>query len=142
MSTLSSLVKLGKTGLGVSYFKQHGGFSNTEKALTRSLSANWAWVLNRYGQEGVLRLMAATPVDTGYTASCWKYDLVQNGKNSYSVVWSNTNVVDGVNIALIVDIGHGTRNGGYVVGAKYIDPALEPIFEDMANAAWKEVSGQ
>lgn len=130
-----------KVGVGAIHFKHHGGFDNTKKALMKSLGLNWAWVLDKYGKRGVEHLMLATPIDTGYTASCWRYDLVQNG-SSISIIWSNTNVVDGVNIALILDLGHGTRNGGYVVGANYIDPALEPIFEEMGSAAWKEVSGQ
>ena len=141
MSKVKTLWKLAKGGMAAVHFAQKGSFNKTQKGLIKSLGMNWAWVLDKYGQEGVMRLMAATPIDTGYTASCWKYDLVQNG-NSISVIWSNTNVVDGVNIALILDLGHGTRNGGYVVGLDYIDPALQPVFEAMGSAAWKEVNGQ
>lgn len=137
MSVAGSLLK---GGIAAVHFKHHGGFDKTQKGLMKSMGMQWVRVLDRYGQEGVLRLMAATPVDTGKTADSWTYELVQNG-SSVSVIWSNTNVNNGVNIALILDIGHGTRNGGYVVGLNYIDPALQPIFEAMASAAWREVNG-
>jgi len=120
--------------------KQKGDFLKTEKFLKKTLGADYRNVLEKYGREGVIALSNATPMDTGLTASLWRYEIVQEG--SYiSVVWHNDNVQKGVNIALILQYGHGTRTGGYVVGRDYINPALRHIFDEMADAAWKEVTG-
>lgn len=119
-------------------FKQKGDFSKTEKFLKNSLGRNYRNVLEKYGQQGVAALSASTPVRTGVTATSWSYEIIQNG-GSISVVWNNSNIQKGVNIALILQYGHGTRNGGYVSGRDYINPALRPIFDKMADAAWKEV---
>ena len=122
-------------------FKQKGDFSKTEKFLKKSLGRNYKSVLEKYARQGVSALSAATPKDTGKTASLWGYEIIQN--NDYlSIVWTNKNVNRGVNIALIIQYGHGTRNGGYVSGINYINPALQPIFDSMADAAWKEVTGK
>lgn len=116
-----------------------GDFSKTEKMLKKTLGRNYVGVLERYGRMGVEALAASTPVKTGLTASSWTYDIVQ--KDSYlSVVWNNSNIQKGVSIALILQYGHGTRNGGYVRGRDYINPALQPVFDKMADAAWKEVT--
>lgn len=96
-------------------------------------------ILDKYGQQGVSALAAATPVDTGKTASSWVYEIEMNGEG-YTITWSNTNVNKHVNIALILQYGHGTRNGGYVAGRDYINPAIQPIFDQMANEAWREVT--
>ena len=120
-------------------FRQKGDFSKTEKFLKKSIGRNYIDVLEKYAQQGVAALSAATPLDTGLTAVSWEYEIIQN-KNSISIVWNNLNVNNGVNIALILQYGHGTRNGGYVVGQDYINPALKPIFDKMADAAWKEVT--
>lgn len=120
-------------------FQHKGDFSKLEKMLKTSFGKDYRRVLERYGQDGVVALSAATPKKTGKTASSWKYEIVEsNGK--LSVIWKNTNTNKGVNIAIILQYGHGTRNGGYVRGIDYINPALRPIFENMANAAWKEVT--
>lgn len=95
--------------------------------------------LDKYGREGVAALAAATPKDTGRTAASWMYEIVRND-GSASIIFSNTNVVDGVNVAIILQYGHGTKNGGYVRGRDYINPALRPIFDKMAEEAWKEVT--
>lgn len=121
--------------------KQKGDFSKTEKLLKITLGRNYRSVLDRYARQGVEALSAATPKDSGKTASSWGYEIIQN-KDSLSVVWTNKNVNRGVNIALILQYGHGTRNGGYVTGINYINPALKPIFDSMADAAWKEVTGK
>lgn len=120
-------------------FKQKGDFSKTEKFLKKSLGRDYRSVLEKYARQGVVALSAATPVDTGLTASSWSYEIIQN-ESGISVEWHNSNINRGVNIALILQYGHGTRNGGYVVGRDYINPALRPIFDDMANAAWREVT--
>ncbi len=96
-------------------------------------------VLERYGLRGVEALSAATPVRTGMTAISWSYDIVQN-EDGYSIIWKNDNINKYVNIALILQYGHATRNGGYVQGIDYINPALKPIFDELAKAAWKEVT--
>lgn len=88
---------------------------------------------------GVNALAAATPVKTGNTASSWDYKIVEeNGK--IKIVWTNSNVVKGQQIAILLQYGHVTGNGGYVVGRDYINPALQPIFDDIAKQAWKEVN--
>jgi hypothetical protein len=95
--------------------------------------------LDTYGVMGVNALAAATPVDTGITASSWDYTIVEeDGKTS--IIWTNSNVVKGQNIAVILNYGHGTRNGGYVVGRNYIEPALAPVFDEIAAKAWQEVT--
>ena len=95
--------------------------------------------LDTYGVIGVNALAAATHVDTGITASSWDYTIVEeDGKTS--IIWTNSNVVKGQNIAVILNYGHGTRNGGYVVGRNYIEPALAPVFDEIAAKAWQEVT--
>lgn len=120
--------------------KQRGNFKKTEKLLKKSLGRDYRKVLEKYGEQGVKALSAATPVDTGLTATSWNYEIIQN-EDGLSVVWNNTNVQKYVNIAIILQYGHATRNGGYVAGRDYINPALRPIFDKMADAAWKEVTG-
>lgn len=119
--------------------KQKGDFSKTEKFLKKSFGRDYLYVLEKYALQGVAALSAATPIDSGRTAVSWEYEIIQNDSN-ISIVWKNTNVNKGANIALLLQYGHGTRNGGYVVGRDYINPALQPIFDKMADAAWKEVT--
>lgn len=120
--------------------RQRGNFDKTEKFLKKSFGRHWVDILEKYAQEGVKALSAATPVDSGETAISWGYELIQN-KDSFSIVWTNNHVNKGVNIAVILQYGHATKGGGYVQGRDYINPALRPIFDKMADAAWKEVSG-
>lgn len=118
-----------------------GDFNTLEKYLKKSLGRNYRSVLEKYGQLGVQSLAAATPVDTGRTASSWTYDIIENeSKGTMSIEFRNTNINKGVNIALILQYGHATRNGGYVAGRDYINPALQPIFDKLAEDAWKEVT--
>lgn len=119
--------------------RQKGDFKKTEKFLKKSFGKNYLSVLEKYAIRGVENLSAYTPIDTGITATSWYYKIIQN-KDSISVVWHNSNVQKNVNIALILQYGHGTKNGGYVEGIDYINPALKPIFDKMADAAWKEVT--
>lgn len=119
--------------------KQKGNFKKTEKFLKKSFGRNYISVLEKYAKEGVVALSSATPVDTGLTASSWYYEIIQN-EDTVSVVWNNANIQKYVNVALILQYGHGTRNGGYVSGIDYINPALKPIFDKMAESAWKEVT--
>lgn len=118
--------------------RQKGDFKKTEKFLKKSLGRDYRKVLEKYGETGVRALSDATPVESGITASSWYYEIVQ--KDSYiSIVWKNSNVQNGVNIAVILQYGHATRNGGYVEGRDYINPALKPIFDALAEEAWREV---
>lgn len=119
-------------------FRHKGSFSKTEKFLKKSFGKDYRLILEKYAQQGVAALSAATPVDTGETATSWDYEIIQND-SSLSVVWKNYHINKGVNIAIILQYGHATKNGGYVIGRDYINPALRPVFDSMADAAWKEV---
>lgn len=119
--------------------KHKGDFSKTEKFFNTLLNRDYLNVLDQYGKEGVAALSAATPKDSGKTAESWDYNIVSNNKQT-KLVFTNSNTNNGVNIAIILQYGHGTRNGGYVVGRDYINPALRPIFDRIADAAWKEVT--
>lgn len=124
--------------MGIS-FKQKGDFKKTEKFLKKSFGKDYIGVLERYAKEGGSHLAANTPKDSGNTAGSWSYKIEQKD-SSISIIWNNSNVQKGVNIAVILQYGHATRNGGYVSGRDYINPALRPIFDAMAEAAWKEVT--
>lgn len=116
-----------------------GSFDNTERYLKRLLKPNLLTILNKYGSQGVNALSNATPRRTGLTAESWVYTITQR-KGYYSIRWHNTNVSDGIPIAVLLQYGHATRNGGYVQGRDYINPALRPIFDQIAAEAWKEVT--
>ena len=123
-------------------FVQRGNFNNFEKFLMRSLHITPLIrpILEKYGKRGVDALREATPKDTGKTSESWKYDIEQDENGNYQIVWSNTNVVnDWANIAILLQYGHATRNGGFVKGQDYINPAIEKVFQGMADEAWKEV---
>lgn len=123
-------------------FEHRGNFNNLERFLVKSLHIKPLVrpILDKYGKRGVEELKKATPKDTGKTSESWTYDIVQDQKGQYQIVWSNTNVVDGwANIAILLQYGHATRNGGFVKGTDYINPAIEKVFQGMANEAWEEV---
>lgn len=124
-----------------SYLKLNvkGDFKNLEKFLIRMSNFTARKVLEKYGKMGVEALEAATPKDTGKTASSWTYS-VEGGEGNWSIVWSNTNVNRGVNIAIILQEGHGTGTGGYVQGRDYINPALRSVFDQFADELWEEVT--
>lgn len=122
-------------------FVHKGGFTNLEKFLTKAVGIKPVIkaILNKYGKQGVEYLREATPKDSGKTADSWKYDIVEENGN-LSIVWSNTNIVNGwANVAILLQYGHATRNGGFVKGQDYINPAIERVFQGMAEEAWKEV---
>lgn len=119
-------------------FKQNGDWKKTRTFLKRCRELDLDKVLAQYGQEGVDALAAATPKRTGKTAASWSYT-VTKGKDQIVITWSNSNIVDGVPIAVVLQYGHGTRNGGYVEGTDYINPAMKPIFDRIAARAWGEV---
>jgi hypothetical protein len=118
---------------------QKGSFKNTEQYLSRLSKSDLFATLNRYGSLGVSALSNATPQRTGLTAESWYYEIVQR-KGYYSIRWHNRNVHEGKPIAILIQYGHGTGTGGYVVGRDYIMPAIRPIFDRIANEAWKEVT--
>lgn len=122
-------------------FEQKGDFKNAESFLKKLKEHKYRSVLEKYARQGVSALSSATPKDTGFTASSWSYE-IEETSTGFSVVWHNEHVNRGVNIALILQYGHGTRNGGYVQGKDYINPAIVPILEKMANDAWLEVIGR
>lgn len=119
-------------------FIQKGDFRKTEKLLKKTFGKDFRKILDDYGKRGVQLLSDATPVETGETAISWGYEIIQNG-SSISVQWHNYNVNKGVNIAIILQYGHATRSGGWVEGRDYINPALRPVFDELADKAWKEV---
>lgn len=120
-------------------FKQKGDFSKLTKFLEKAKEVVKLGDLDKYGREGVAALASATPVDTGLTASSWSYEIIhENGAATIS--FNNSNIQNGVPIAIILQYGHGTRNGGWVQGRDYINPAIQPIFDKIANDAWKEVT--
>ena len=115
-----------------------GNFDNTEKLLKRIKSRDYLKVLDKFGQQGVTALSGATPTRSGKTASSWDYKVQVSG-GGVTLQWTNSNINNGVSIAIILQYGHGTRNGGYVVGRDYINPAMRPLFDKMADEAWKAV---
>lgn len=119
-------------------FKQKGNFNNLEKFLTHNSKFDIRSILERYGRVGVDALSAATPIDTGETASSWGY-YVEVSKKRSRIVWTNSNRVNGVNIAVILQYGHATGWGSYVQGRPYINQAIEPIMTQIALDVWKEV---
>ena len=120
-------------------FHQKGDFSRVNRYFEKLLNVVKLGELDKYGRQGVEALASATPRDTGITAESWKYDIVR-GKDSTAIQWYNTNENKGVNIAVILQYGHGTRNGGYVRGRDYINPAIQPLFDEIAETAWKEIT--
>lgn len=120
-------------------FSHGGNFNNIEKFLKKVESGNMFRSLEKYGNMGVSALASATPKDSGNTANSWTYEITDSG-SEYKIQWLNTNVNKGINIAIILQYGHGTGTGGYVRGIDYINPAMRPIFERMADEAWKEVA--
>lgn len=116
-----------------------GDWKKTMSFLQSAKKLSFDDILNKYGNEGVKALSEATPVDTGKTASSWSYE-IEKTRGGATITWTNSNVVNHVNIALILQYGHGTRNGGYVIGRDYINPAIQPVFDKMVEDAWREVT--
>ena len=119
-------------------FQQHGSFKNMESFLTKSTKVDIKPKLEKIGKEGVDALSKATPEDSGLTATSWSYEVSSSG-GSHTITWFNDNVVDGVPVAILLQYGHGTGTGGYVEGYDYINPALKPIFDKLADEVWKVV---
>lgn len=119
--------------------KQSGSFSKTDAFLKRLSSGRYLSNLDKYAKEGLDALIAATPVDSGLTADSWYYQITES-KDSIRIEYCNSNIQDGVPIAVILQYGHGTRNGGWVEGQDYINPAIKPVFEKIADKIWKEAT--
>lgn len=120
-------------------FRQEGDFSKLTKFLEKAKEVVHLGDLDKFGREGVAALASATPVDTGLTANSWSYEIV-NKKGVVQITFNNSNIQNGVPIAIILQYGHGTRNGGWVQGRDYINPAIQPIFDRIANDMWREVT--
>ena len=118
-----------------------GNFSKTFNFLDRLQKNNHMKTLAKYGERGVEALRQATPVDTGKTADSWYYEIKED-RNRTTISWSNSNINDGVVVAAIIQYGHGTGTGGYVQGIDYINPAMKPIFDAIAEECWKEVTSE
>lgn len=124
--------------MGIS-FKHKGSFKNTERFLKKAEKADFWTRLEKYGQEGVEALASATPVNSGLTADSWTYE-INKSRDDCAIYWVNTNVQDGwFNVAIGLQYGHGTRNGGWVEGIDYINPTIQPIFERIAEDIWSEI---
>lgn len=117
----------------------HGSFQNTEKFLKRMAEGDIFRNLDRYGREGAAALARATPADSGLAASSWTYE-IRRDRGSWSIVWLNTNIENGFPVAIMIQYGHGTGTGGYVAGRDYINPAIRPIFDRIADDVWREVT--
>ena len=120
-------------------FRQDGDFSKLTSFLEKSKELFNAGILDKYGRKGVEALAAATPIDSGETANSWYYR-IENKNGSAAIVFCNSHIQNGVPIAIILQYGHGTRNGGWVEGRDYINPALQPIFDELVKEAWKEAT--
>lgn len=119
-------------------FKHRGDFKKTTSFLTKAKSKKYLDILERYGREGVLALAIATPVDSGTTAASWNYEIVTTN-DRVTLAFNNSNIVKHVPIAIILQYGHATRNGGWVQGRDYINPAVRPIFDELSKKVWGEV---
>ena len=120
-------------------FRQKGDFSKTTKFLTKLKQNVDISTFEKYGKKGVAALASATPVDSGLTANSWYYK-IEKTNDSISLLFCNSNIQNGVPIALSLQCVHGTRNGGWVQGRDYINPAIQPIFDQIVKEAWGEVT--
>lgn len=122
-------------------FRQKGDFRKLTRFLEKAKEAVRLGDLDRYGREGVAALSSATPIDSGITAESWYYR-IENKNGTAKISFYNSNIQNGVPIAIIVQYGHGTGTGGWVEGRDYINPAIQPIFDKIAESVWKEVTRQ
>lgn len=120
-------------------FKHKGDFKKTKKFLERMEKHDFYKHVDNLAREGVQALSSATPIESGITATSWGYEIHDSGA-SLEIIWTNSNVNEGVPIAIILQYGHGTGTGGYVQGRDYINPAIQPIFDKIADDVWKEVT--
>ena len=116
-----------------------GDFKNTEKFFNKVVKREYMKLFDQVGRAGVEALQEATPKRTGKTAASWSYTVTQN-REGISISWNNSNRNDGANVAILIQLGHGTSSGAYVKGVDYINPALKPVFDAFANKVWWEVT--
>lgn len=119
-------------------FKHKGNFKKTERLLTGALRVNVLAILHKYAKQGIIALSGATPKDTGITANSWDY-FIKLSPKGYSISWTNSNTVNGIPIVILLQYGHGTGNGGYVEGRDFINPAIKPALDKIANDIFEEV---
>lgn len=119
--------------------RQKGDYSKVTKYLQQLKKKARLQILDKYGKEGVSLLRSATPVDTGLTAESWTYEIKEN-RNGSQLIFRNSNINNGVLIAILLQYGHGTGTGGWVEGTDYINPATQTIFKKLADEAWREVT--
>jgi hypothetical protein len=124
---------------GLITITEKGSFKNTEKYLSKLSKLELSGILNKYGTLGMNALSNATPADSGLAAGSWYYTVVSR-KGYYSIRWHNSDVENGFPVAVMIQYGHGTGTGGYVQGRDYIMPAIRPIFDQIAEEAWREVT--
>lgn len=117
-----------------------GNFSKTYNFLDKMIDRNYVKRLDPYARKGVEALAAATPKDTGVTAASWSYEITQEA-DKVTITWTNSNLAGGkMPVVLLLQYGHATRNGGYVKGIDFINPAMKPIFDQILKDVWREVS--
>lgn len=119
-------------------FESSGSFRNTESFLRNAPKANIRGILESLGQRGVRALSAATPQESGLAAAGWYYE-VKRTRGGWEIIWSNSDVESGFPVAVMLQYGHATGTGGWVQGRDYINPAIKPIFDEIADQAWKAV---
>ena len=121
-------------------FQQKGDFKKINSFLEKSKEGVRIGILNKYGRLGVEALSSVTPVDTGLTAASWYYKITRSSNNIVTLTFNNSNIQNGTPIAIVLQYGHGTIDGGWVDGRDYINPAVQPVFDQLAKEAWKEVT--
>lgn len=119
--------------------KASGNTKHLDEFLSRMQKSDFFNILEKYGAMGVDALSNATPVASGETAASWYYEITHS-KGLHMIVWRNRNVNNGEIIALLIQYGHGTGTGGYVVGRDYINPVVRPLFDKIANEVWEKVT--
>lgn len=122
-------------------FRHRGSFKNSEDFLQRSKKINPKQILEKYAREGVQALRSATPKDSGETAEAWDFEIVGTTAG-FKLNWLNSSMNDGIPIAILLQYGHGTRSGTFIEGRDFINPAMRPIFDKIAENIWKEVLGK
>lgn len=120
-------------------FTTSGSFSKTESFLKSALNKDIMSILRKHGRDGVTALSRATPIDTGRTAHSWDYKVTRKGQ-VYTITWTNSDIENGFPVAIMLQYGHGTGTGGYIQGQDYINPAMRPVFDKIANEVWKAVT--
>lgn len=121
-------------------FESKGDFSNIELFLAKMKRGDLYSSLETFGRQGVRALANATPVESGLSAASWEYEIEISPRRSYSIIWTNRNLVNGIPVVILLQYGHGTGTGGYVRGRDFINPAIRPIFDQIADAMWKVVT--